>query len=74
MANTVKKIAMPGNVTVHGASRMKSRLSPISLPQLMTFGSDNPKKLSAASNKMATPTVNAALTIKGGSALGKMVF
>src|SRR6185312_7186711 len=67
---TVRKMARPGNVTVHQPSMRYSRLEPMMRPQLITLGSPSPRKLSPASNRMAIPTTSAAETMSGGAALG----
>ena len=70
--STVTKIARPGKVTAHHASTTKSRLKPIISPQLMTFGSPSPRNESPASNRIATPMVRVAETMRGGRALGRI--
>ena len=70
----MKKIAMPGAVTVSGARRMKFRFSlsiaphsgsPISAPR--------PRKLRPAASKMAAPIPSVACTINGAMQFGKTV-
>lgn len=51
---------------------MSSRPAPIMEPQETTLGSPRPMKESAASIRMAEATITEEVTIRGGSALGRI--
>src|SRR5262249_56145671 len=56
IARTVSRIATPGTVTSHQASRRKARPAPIWKPQLIRSGAPRPRNESADSMRIALAT------------------
>src|SRR5262245_15457865 len=70
IASTVSRMATPGTVTSHQASRRKARPAPIWKPQLIRSGAPRPRKDSADSIRIALATSNEPVTISGDKAFG----